>query len=152
MRRIWLFAEVFLWSCILCFLLMLYDPQRIIKIIDTKKQRLGKPGEKRQIIRCIHSVCKRNPFVHRRHCLHRSLLLYRFLRRIGYSPAFNIGFTIKCFLQQEGRCIDRVHAWVTVNGEVILDDMRNCTELYPYFLWMVSNIRYWASIEKQMGI
>jgi hypothetical protein len=147
MGRIWLYLQVILWSCLLFFLLILYNPQKVIELISVRKSRLCGPRGKAEIIKCVRSICKRNPLSRRRHCLHRSFLIYRFLQMYGYSPTLNIGFTIKPFWWQEEESISNIHAWVSISGQVILDDIKYNIKQYSHFLWTVSNIHYWTSVE-----
>ena len=147
MARIWLYLQVTIWSCLVFFLLILYNPQRVVELISSRKSKSGWSAEKIQIIKYVRSVCRRNPLAKRRPCLHRSLLLYKFLQSTGCSPTLNIGFVIKSFLQQEEKSIGDVHAWITVDDQVVLDDRINSKNLYPHFLWTLSNIRYWTSLE-----
>lgn len=147
MSRIWLYFQVTIWSCVLFFLLIVYDPKKVMETMTAKKSKSGGPSEKAQVLECVQSVCRRNPLARRRPCLHRSLLSYRFLQSIGCSPMLNVGFVIKRFSQQEKEGIGDVHAWVAVDGQVVFDDTGYCIERYPHFLWTVSNIHYWASYE-----
>lgn len=135
------------WSCVLFLLLILYDPQRILAMLSRVKPCPRVPQPMRALVRCIRSVCKRNPLARRRPCLHRSLLLYRFLKLHGYVPALHIGFPLKRSQADYKDWTDNVHAWVTVDREVVLDSPANCTGRYRYYLWTVSGIHYWASVE-----
>lgn len=147
MTRIWLYLQVILWSLLLFFLLILYNPQKVVELVSARKSKSGGLKEKTEVIKCVRSVCKRNPLAGRRHCLHRSFLLYRFLQIYGYSPSLNIGFTINPSLRQEEESISNVHAWITVEDQGVLDDIRYSINKYSHFLWTVSNIHYWVSFE-----
>ncbi len=147
MTRIRLYLRVIFWSCLLFFLLIFYDPEKVIRLIGAKRPGTGDSMDKTPIIKCIRSVCRKNPLARRRPCLHKSLLLYRFLHYAGYFPVINIGFAIRNLSQSQKNAIGNVHAWVTINGQAVLDDTMNGNIRYPYFLWTVSNMCFWASLE-----
>lgn len=147
MTRTGLYLQVIIWSCLLFFLLIFNDLEKVISLIDAKRPGTGDSMDKTHIIKCIRSVCRKNPLARRRQCLHKSLLLYRFLQYAGCFPVINIGFAIRKFSQSWENDIGNVHAWVTINGQVVLDDAMNGNIRYPYFLWTVSNICFWASLE-----
>jgi hypothetical protein len=69
-----------------------------------------------------------------RKCLLRSLLFHHCLGRMGMASVLNIGLAGDH--QQIG------HAWVTVDGEALLDDGH---ERFPVFLFDDGSVRYWYS-------
>ena len=59
-----------------------------------------------------------------RDCLQRSLLLYRILSRAGANPTLVVGFH-----RLDGQVIG--HAWVTVDGDVIIEGETNLRQFSP---------------------
>jgi hypothetical protein len=72
--------------------------------------------------------------LHRRHCISRTYLLYRFLRRFGYPAIINFG--LMGDHRQEGHC------WITINGKIFFDE----TDPNKEFATQVAaseNVVYW---------
>jgi hypothetical protein len=73
-------------------------------------------SEELRLARCVVKLTRLAGTLDR-NCLQRSLLLYREFSRAGASPVLCVGFRPAA----RGRSVDG-HAWVTVDGQPVLDE------------------------------
>ena len=127
--------EIRLVACLIPPLNRCLSPQRLARLLEPRRQ-LPRPGEHYPLDLACHigRLLQRQAFQKKSHCIMRSYLLYRFLRRFGYPAIINFG--LMGDHREEGHC------WITVNGEVFFDETAPDQE-FATQVAASENVVYW---------
>lgn len=116
-RDLWLLLRVAALAAFLPVILRCVKLPRLLKMLESRST--STPLETERIdktVRFIEFVLHESRWGRKNWCLKRSLLLYHFLGEAGVPVEINFGI-------QKAKSIVG-HAWLTRDGEVILDDKR----------------------------
>jgi hypothetical protein len=131
----WLSLEIRLVAGVIPILNRFLSPQRLARLLEPRWQSPPPREQYPRDLAChIGRLLQRQAFKRQSHCILRSYLLYRFLRRYGYPAVLNFG--LMGDHREEGHC------WITLNGEVFFDE----TDPDKEFATQVAaseNVVYW---------
>lgn len=130
-----LVLEISLVSWFVPLLNMFLSPQKMARMLDPRSTGMPpQEGYPTDLAGHVGRLLQRRARWHRKRCISRSYLLYRFLRRFGYPAILNFG--LMGDHREEGHC------WITINDEVFFDE----TSPEREFLTQVAvseNVVYW---------
>ncbi|UOR14186.1 lasso peptide biosynthesis B2 protein [Halobacillus amylolyticus] len=94
-----------------------YGIKPIIEDLNMKyknyRKKVTETSDIVQICKDIDSVCQHHPLKSKALCLHKSLVGYMLIKKLGYDIAIHIGIARETF---------EAHAWLEYNGKVINDN------------------------------
>jgi hypothetical protein len=122
---IWLFICIFFWATLLPVIVKLLPLPEAMKMFTparSYRHTAYKNDAQEKIVRYTEYILNLNIFVWRTTCLKRSLLLYRFLSKIGLDiqVCFGVRFSKNKMSEDKGTNLDG-HAWLLLDGEVFLE-------------------------------
>ena len=125
-KDIWLFICILFWATISPLIIKFLPLPRVMHIITPlEKNRYNatnKKSTKEKIIKYTEYILNLNFWILKATCLNRSLLLYRFLNKIGLNVhiCFGVKYNKTMISKDCNRNIDG-HAWLLLNGEMFLE-------------------------------
>ena len=120
-----LFICIFFWATLLPFIikfLPLPEAMQIFAPSKTQRNIKNKHSAQEKIVRYTDYILNLNVWIWRTTCLKRSLLLYRFLNKIGIKAqvCFGVKFNNNTISKDKSNNLDG-HAWLLLNGEIFLE-------------------------------
>ena len=125
-KDIWLFICIFFWATILPLIIKFLSLPRVMQMITplgtNRYNAKNKKSTKEKIIKYTEYILNLDFWIWRATCLNRSLLLYRFLNKIGINVriCFGVKFNKHMISKDSNRNLDG-HAWLLLNGEIFLE-------------------------------
>ena len=125
-KDIWLFICILFWATISPLIIKFLSLPRAMQIItplETNRYSVSnKKSTKEKIIKYTEYILNLNFWILKATCLNRSLLLYRFLNKIGLNVqiCFGVKYNKTMISKDCNRNIDG-HAWLLLNGEMFLE-------------------------------
>ena len=124
-KDIWLIICIFFWATILPAIIKfssLPGTMQIITPSKTNRNIKNKNSTLEKIVRYTDYILNLNVWIWRATCLKRSLLLYRFLNRIGMNVqvCFGVKFNKSIISQDQNKNFEG-HAWLLLNDEIFLE-------------------------------
>jgi len=117
-----LFIQIFLLITILPFLIKLLSIPNLMKILTPRDLRVYKNLDsektKDKVVKFTDYILSRNLWMYRTTCLKRSLVLYRFLRKLGMDVHICFGVRFPDGVSREKL---EGHAWLLYNGDIFLE-------------------------------
>jgi hypothetical protein len=122
---IWLFISILFWATLLPLIVKFLPLPRSMQIITPSKTHRYikiKNSAQEKIVQYTDYILNLNVWIWRTTCLKRSLLLYRFLKKMGMNVqvCFGVKFTKGMISNDKNRNLDG-HAWLLLNGEIFLE-------------------------------
>ena len=123
---VWLFIGIFFWSTILPIIVKFLSLPRIMEMITPTKtnryQATNRKSAEEKIIKFTEYILNLDFWIWKSTCLKRSLLLYRFLNKIGVNVqiCFGVKYNKSMISKDSASSIDG-HAWLCLNGEIFLE-------------------------------
>jgi hypothetical protein len=116
-KRPMLFFKVLIFSSLIPIFINFVGPKRLLNILNFKRKRRDCDDRRlARIIRYVNFVMSLKPWRNLKNiCLIRSIILYYFLRSEGLDIKINFGIK-----KEDG--VLKGHGWLTLNGEVYLED------------------------------
>lgn len=124
-KDIWLFICIFFWATVLPFIVKFLPFHRTMQMITPLKisrYRKNKKSTQEKIVLYTDYILSLNVWIWRKTCLKRSLLLYRFLNKIGMDiqVCFGVKFDKSMTSKNKNENVGG-HAWLLLNGEIFLE-------------------------------
>ncbi len=128
---VWLFISILSLVTVLPFLIKLLSLSTLLRILTPVEPEAHKGRNletvKNKIVRFTDYIFGSNLCIYQPTCLRRSLVLYHFLRKAGFS--IHICFGVRFPSREEKNRLEG-HAWLTYNGEVFLEKNIEMTKTY----------------------
>jgi hypothetical protein len=117
MRKRLCFLEIRLFSMVVPFIARLFPFGRILQVVEPRGRWVG-PGlpTPEEVVAFVDRILVYRLLMRRQLCLRRSLVLYRFLRKLGLNVGINFGI-----MPPGGSRRMKAHAWLSLNGKPILE-------------------------------
>ena len=134
-QDVWLFSCIFFWATILPVIIKFLSLPRIMRTITPSKTNrcdgTVKKSTKEKVIKYTEYILNLDFWIWRPTCLKRSLILYRFLNKIGVDVqiCFGVKYNKSMISKARNRNIDG-HAWLLLNGEIFLEKNIEMTRGY----------------------
>ena len=125
-KDIWLFISIFFWATVLPLILKYLPLSKAMEMItpsDTQRNAANnKKSAQEKIVRYTDYILSLNCWIYRSTCLKRSLLLYRFLSKVGINVqvCFGLKFNENLISKDTKENLDG-HAWLLLDGEIFLE-------------------------------
>jgi hypothetical protein len=124
MRKRLCLLEVCLFSMLVPFIVRLFSFEGALKIVEPRRRWRGRglPAPE-EVAAIVDRTLGYRLLMRRQLCLRRSLVLYRFLKKLGLNVQVNFGVV------PPGRSRRlRAHSWVSLNGKPYLENSDVLTE------------------------
>lgn len=124
-KDVWLFMSIFFWATLLPVVIKFLSLPRTMHIITsskTHKKIKNMNSTQEKVVRYTDYILNLNVWIWRTTCLKRSLLLYRFLNKIGMNVqvCFGVKYNKSLTSNKQNRNLDG-HAWLLLNGGIFLE-------------------------------
>ncbi len=125
-KDIWLFICIFFWATLLPVLIKFLPLSRTMQMITPSETHRftakNKKSTKDKIVKYTEYILNLNLWIWKTTCLKRSLLLYRFLNKIGINVqvCFGVKFNKNIISKDRNKNLDG-HAWLLLNGGIFLE-------------------------------
>jgi Transglutaminase-like superfamily len=127
LEEVELFIQIFLLLTVLPLIVKLLSVPRLMNALTPGNSKQHKNLDIEKVVKFTDYILSRNLWVYKTTCLKRSLVLYRFLRKLGMNVHICFGVRSP---DGESRKKLEGHAWLLYNGDIFLERNIEMTKTY----------------------